>query len=62
MLRPDIQSEIQEDFFRLPEALALHSKVLFDFHGVLAFCPESINSVAEFSKRLRNKGSGVVLY
>ena len=53
--------ELREDFLRLSQALALNSKVLIDFHGVQAFCPECIKTIVEFNARLRNKGSRVVL-
>jgi len=54
-------SRLREDLWRLSQALVLNSKVLVDFQGVRAFCPESIGSIAEFNKRLRNKGSRAVL-
>lgn len=58
---PETLSELRADFLQLSQALALNSKVLIDFHGVQAFCPDSINAIAEFCKRLRHKGSRVVL-
>ena len=58
---PETPQALRVDFLQLSQALALNSRVLIDFDGVLAFSPSSINAIAEFNNRLRIKGSRVVL-
>jgi len=54
-------AELTGDFLELSKVLAMNSKILIDFENVEAFCPRSIDLLAEFNKKLRNKGSSVVL-
>ena len=54
-------SELRQDFLQLSEALALNSKVLFDFAGVESFCDASINALELFNRDLRTKGSRIAL-
>ena len=54
-------SELKSDFLELSQNLARNSKVLIDFEGVESFCAGAIELIVEFDKRLRNKGSRVVL-
>ena len=58
---PETLSELNEDFSKLSQLLAIDSKVLIDFNDVEAFCAGSIDATAEFNKRLKNKGSRTVL-
>lgn len=54
-------SALREDFLQLSQGLIINSKVLIDFEAVEAFCPDAIDCLVEFNKRLRYKGSRVVL-
>jgi anti-anti-sigma regulatory factor len=54
-------SELRSDLAQLADRLDRGSKVLFDFTGVEVFCASSIEELALFNRRLRNKGSRIVL-
>lgn len=52
---------LRGDFLELSQNMAMNGRVLMDFQGVEAFSPEAIELLVEFNKRMRNKGSRVVL-
>lgn len=57
----ELEQELQEDFTKLVDALDIASKVLLDFTGVKSFGPACINVLVVFERKLRNRGSRIVL-
>jgi anti-anti-sigma regulatory factor len=61
ILAPEIAAELQEDLFQLADKLGGNSRVLLDFTGVQEFGPAGINTLNLFNRRLKNRGSRMVL-
>lgn len=57
----DAEGKLREDFDRLTDVLKINSKVLLDFAGVESFSPGCIDVLAVFERKLRNRGSRIVL-
>ncbi len=57
----DAEAALQEDIEKLAGMLEIGSKVLLDFSDVESFSPACIGVLANFERRLRNRGSRVVL-
>lgn len=57
----EAEGELQEDFSKLIDSLDIASKVLLDFTGVKSFSPACINVLVDFERKLRNRGSRIVL-
>ena len=57
----EAESHLQGDFCRLVDVLDINSKVLLDFEGVESFSRACINVLATLERKLRNRGSRIVL-
>jgi anti-anti-sigma factor len=55
------EQELQEDFSKLVDTLGIASKVLLDFTDVKSFSPACINVLVVLERKLRNRGSRIVL-
>jgi hypothetical protein len=58
---PQIAAEVSDDFSKLEGFLTRDSRVLLDFTGVESVNPNLLTALALFDKRLRIKGSRIVL-
>jgi anti-anti-sigma regulatory factor len=54
-------AELRDDFAQLADSLGMDSKVLADFTGVVSFDPGFIDALVLFSRKLRTRGSRIVL-
>jgi hypothetical protein len=57
----EIADELRQDLDQLVERLGRYSKLLFDFEGVVSLSPSFVNLLTDFNKKLRNRGSRIVL-
>ena len=60
-LTGDMMPAIQQDFTLLAERLNKDNRILVDFTDVESANPYLISSLSQFTKKIRNKGSRVVL-
>ena len=58
---PESEAELRDDFSQLADVLDIDSKVLLDFADVKSFSPACIDVLVAFERRLRNRGSRIVL-
>ena len=58
---PEIIAEVQDDFAQLADKLSGNSRVLIDFTGVQMFGSAGINALIMFNRRLKIRGSRMVL-
>ena len=61
ILAQDILTQVQKDFMQLADKLTGDSRVLIDFTGVESFGPAGITALTLFEKRLKVRGSRMVL-
>ncbi len=57
----DFVKELSKDFSQLVDLLPNNSRVLLDFEGRDQFCPDSIEALAFFKRKLQSKGSQLAL-
>ena len=57
----DAVDDLRDDLARLAGMLDISSKVLLDFSGVESFSSACINELAAFDRKLRHRGSRMVL-
>ncbi len=53
--------DLSKDFSQLVESLPNDSRVLVDFEGQDEFCPDSIEALSFFKRKLQSKGSQLAL-
>lgn len=53
--------ELREDLTQLAESLSKNSRVLLDFSDVTSFEPAALDALVLFNKKLRTRGSRMVL-
>ena len=61
LLEPEIVAEVQDDLMQLAEQLSGDSRVLIDFTGVQMFGSAGINALIVFNRKLKVRGSRMVL-
>jgi anti-anti-sigma regulatory factor len=54
-------SELRDEFAQLGDSLLNDSRVVIDFTGLTEFCADSIEALAQLSRKLQSKGSRIAL-